>query len=417
METISRRTLLAGSAMGIAAAGLGSTTASATDDPITRWISQNARPITDLKPGNAQIVGLGEAVHATAEITQLKLRIIRNLVEHHGFRAIAFEDDWSLGTQLNDYVLTGCGDLYALMGQLSTEARTHENAELFEYLRAYNATHRDKVRFAGSEYFATRRISYDAVAEYVARRVPHRLAELHRSLDPIRPTTDDMGAYVRWYWQEVKDKAPYVAKARAVYSLVRDLPHRPNDRDYAITEHHARQIRSFYTAFSLPEDQNWVYRDARAAENVRWWHSFTRNKVIYWAASAHTANAPHLRVSEPPVAFRSAGSYLRAWYGDRYRSIGCTFDHGTSLGSLTLPTAPADWFEHQLTATGLDNFMLDLRTHPQPAAVRAWLRQTTKTRGFPDAGPSSYLTGDSLADWFDVVVHTRAVTPTHPLVS
>ena len=112
-----------------------------------------------------------------------------DLVEHHGFRAIAFEDDWSLGTQLNDYALTGRGDLSALMGQLSTEARTHENAELFEYLRAYNATYRDKVRFAGSEYFSTRRLSYDADAEYVARRAPHRLAELHRSLDPIRRTS------------------------------------------------------------------------------------------------------------------------------------------------------------------------------------------------------------------------------------
>ncbi|WP_329005568.1 hypothetical protein OHA18_19510 [Kribbella sp. NBC_00709] len=116
------------------------------------------------------------------------------------------------------------------------------------------------------------------------------------------------------------------------------------------------------------------------AENVRWWHSFTRNKVVYWAASAHTANAPHLQVSEPPVAFRSAGSYLRSWYGD-------------------------------------DNFLLDLRAQPQPAPVRAWLRSTATTRGFPDAGPSSYLTGGSLADWFDVVLHTREVTPTHPLVS
>ncbi|TCC29501.1 erythromycin esterase family protein [Kribbella speibonae] len=415
MEPISRRTLLAGSAL--AAVSLGSPTATATGDPITRWIAQNAKPITELKPGNAQIVGLGEAVHGTAEITRLKLRVVRNLVEQHGFRAIAFEDDWSLGTQLNDYIVTGRGDLHALMRGLSSEARTHEIAELFEYLRAYNATHRDKVRFAGTEYFSTRRLSYDAVAEYVARRAPHRLAELHRNLDPIRPTTDDMGAYVRWYWQEVKDKAPYVAKARAVYSLVRDLPHRPNDRDYAITEHHARQIRSFYTAFSLPDDQNWAYRDARAAENVRWWHSFTRNKVIYWAASAHTANAPHLRASEPPIGFRSAGSYLRTWYGNRYRSITCTFDHGTTLGPITMPPAPTDWFEHQLTATGLDNFLLDLHTHPQPPAVRTWLHQTAKTRGLPEAGPTSCLTGDPLSAWFDTILHTQTVTPTHPLTN
>ena len=43
----------------------------------------------------AQIVGLGEAVHATAELTHLKLRVLRHLVEQLGFRAVAFEDDWS----------------------------------------------------------------------------------------------------------------------------------------------------------------------------------------------------------------------------------------------------------------------------------------------------------------------------------
>ncbi|MFI6827752.1 erythromycin esterase family protein [Kribbella sp. NPDC050241] len=422
--TITRRTFLAGSAVGVATA-TGLAPAQASGDPITSWIARNAEPLGDLDHlrrsiGGAQIVGLGEAVHATAELTHLKLRVVRYLVERLGFRAIAFEDDWSLGTQLNEYVLTGRGDLNALVGQLSTESRTHEIAELFDYLRGYNATHRDKVRFAGAEYFATRQLAYDAIDEYVARRAPHRLAELRRSLTPIRPHLEDIGAYVQWYWKEVKDKAPYVAKAQAVHAMVRKLPHRPNDRDYALTEHHARQILSFYTAFSLPEAEIWSYRDARAAENVRWWHGFSRNKVIYWAANAHTANAPGLRVTVPPdpdVVFRNAGSYLRDWYGDRYRSVGCTVDHGTTLGPVTLPPAPSDWFEHQLTTARKGQFVLELHSRPQPDAVRAWLHGTARTRGLPEYGPASYMTGNSLSDWFDVVIHTPEVTPTHPLVS
>ncbi len=51
MEPISRRTLLSGSAL--AAVSLSGTTAYAMGNSITRWISQNARPITDLNPGNA----------------------------------------------------------------------------------------------------------------------------------------------------------------------------------------------------------------------------------------------------------------------------------------------------------------------------------------------------------------------------
>lgn len=417
---VSRRTLLAGSALGVASvAGLG-TRSYALDDSVDRWIARNAEPLGDLSQlrwsmSGAQIVGLGEAVHGTAELTRLKLRVVRYLVEHLGFRAIAFEDDWSLGTQLNEYVLTGRGDLKALIGQLSREARSQENAELFEYLREYNATHRDKVRFAGAEYFSTRKLSYDAVDEYVARRTPGRLAELRRSLDPIRPNTDDMGAYLQWYWQ-VDDKAPYIAKARAVHALVDSLPHRPNDRDHAITLHHARQIRSFYEAFSLPEAEIPTYRDARAAENVRWWQSFTRSKVIYWAASAHVANAPDLRITAPPgpdTVFPSVGSYLHNWYGARYRPVSFTFDHGTALGPVTLPPAAPDWFEHRLATAGPDQFTLDLRSRPQSTAVRTWLQAPTKTRGIPEAGPSSVMIGNSLAEWFDVLIHTREVTPSH----
>ncbi|GAA0599222.1 erythromycin esterase family protein [Kribbella sandramycini] len=346
-------------------------------------------------------------MHGTAEITRLKLRVVRYLVEELGFRAIAFEDDWSVGTLLNDYVLTGRGDLRALVGQLSRESRTHEIGELFEYLRSYNATHHDKVRFAGAEYFATRQLSYDAIDAYVARRAPHRLAELRRDLKPITPHLTDIGAYIQWYRDDVQNKELFIQRATAVHALVRDLP---SNREQAVIEHHARQIRSFYTAFSLPDEEIWAYRDARGAENVRWWQAFTRSKVIYWAASAHTINAPNLWFSVG-AGFKNVGTYLHEWYGDRYRSLGCTFDHGTALGPVDLPPAAPDWFEYQLNAAASDQFTLDLRS-PQPPAVREWLHRTARTRGLPDV-PGSYLTGDSLSTWFDVLLHTREVSPTH----
>jgi len=46
--------------------------------------------------------------------------------------------------------------------------------------------------------------------------------------------------------------------------------------------------------------------------------------------------------------------------------------------------------------------------------ARKVLNRTAKTRGLPELGTSSWKTGDSLSDWFDVLLHTREVTATRP---
>src|SRR5215218_1809460 len=300
--------------------------------------------------------------------------------------------------------------------------QSRQVAQVLAWLRDYNTGRADKVRFVGVEYYLLRALAYDAVEAYVARTAPQRLAELRRHLRVIRPATADMFAYIQWYLG-VADKEPYLAHARRVYQLVKGLPHRPGDRAHALALHHARQIVSFYEHYSLPQppaSDSLVYRDAHAAQNLRWWRRYSGDKVAYWGASAHTANAPRLRIVVPPGPdwrYATAGSYLRRWYGPRYRSIGFTFDHGTvSLGpgaTVTLPPPAPGWFEQPLGKVGLDQFALDLHT-PAPAPVRRWLQAPIKTRGFPDAGPDSYMAGGSRAQWFDVIVHRQELTPAQP---
>jgi hypothetical protein len=160
---------------------------------------------------------------------------------------------------------------------------------------------------------------------------PHRLPELQRHLEPIRPFTPDIGEYVGWYYG-VADKQPYIDHARRVFELGKGLSHARGDRAWALALQHARQILSFYEFFSLSPQDGLDYRDERAAENLRWWRQRTADKVAYWAASPHTANAAGLQLSGPPgplVQWNSAGFHLRRWYGKGYRSIGFTFDHGT----------------------------------------------------------------------------------------
>jgi hypothetical protein len=43
--------------------------------------------------------------------------------------------------------------------------------------------------------------------------------------------------------------------------------------------------------------------------------------------------------------------------------------------------------------------------------VRRWLHDPVVTRGLPDDGPASVIEGGTLAEWFEVLVHTRTVHP------
>jgi len=250
--------------------------------------------------GTAQIVGLGESVHGAAQETALKVRTLRLLVERLGFRSVAWEKDWTTGLLIDKYSRTGRGDLNGIIARMTEQWRSQPVADLLRWLSGYNAGHADKVRFVGVESYYTGPEAYDAVKSYVARVAPSRLAALRKDLRVIRPTTATMPQYAQWY-AAVADKRPYIRHAHHLYRLIAGLPHPAGDRDHALALHHARQIVSFYEYYNLPGNAQNVYRDAHAAQNLRWWRQRTGDKIVYWAASVHTAAAPDLRIVVPPV--------------------------------------------------------------------------------------------------------------------
>ncbi|WP_157996111.1 erythromycin esterase family protein [Thermomonospora amylolytica] len=432
MDRFSRRaftlalaaTLLAGAAPAAHAGDMG----------VVDWVGRHAVPINGPDPegalndlaalrtvvGDAQIVGLGESTHGAGEETALKHRALRYLVEEMGFRSIAWEDDWTVGLEVNRYLLTGEGDVDAVVRKMSTTWHTREVAAVLEWLRDYNAAHADKVQFVGVEFFSTGLAAYDAVRDHIAEVSPGLLPAADHHLAEIRPKSPDIGAHLRWYYFEVEDKQPYVEHARRLYELVEKAPRRGADHRLAL--HHARQILSWYEYFA--QDNMNDYRDIRAAENLRWWRDRTRDKVVYWAATPHTAAAPDLTITMPDgvLRFDPAGSHLRRWYGHRYKSIAFTFDHGTLIdvnGSpAQVPSPPSDWADAPFGKVRPDQFILNLHT-PAPPKVRAWLRTPSKMRIVADYDPARpdihHMTGAPLSRWFDAVVHRQAVTPPTPL--
>ncbi|MYY09529.1 erythromycin esterase family protein [Streptomyces sp. SID4919] len=155
------------------------------------------------------------------------------------------------------------------------------------------------------------------------------------------------------------------------------------------------------------------------AEGTIQWHEDTSDRIVYWGGIAHTVNGDPRTVSpsSPPMTHRNAGSYLREHFGAGYVSLGLTFHHGTAPYRILPP--PAEFADAVLGGTGLDAYLLDLRADGPPS-VRTWLDTPTRTRLIgpdyePDDDAAYHLSGGSLADWFDAILHTQEVTPVRAL--
>ena len=115
-----------------------------------------AAPLDDLEwldeaIGDARVVAIGETAHGTKEFYQLRHRLLRYLVERHGFDAYAMESGFVEGWRVNDWVHGGDDELSQvqatgityLMG-LVIQMRTH-----LEWMRDHNRNAARPVSFYG----------------------------------------------------------------------------------------------------------------------------------------------------------------------------------------------------------------------------------------------------------------------------
>lgn len=110
-------------------------------------------PDFDLKPldgaaQNAKLMVLGEQAMTTETFSKMKLRLVKYLVRHHGYRAIGMRNGWDMVDGLKHYVDTCQGDVTAEMAGLYTMVQGEAVRDMFKFLCQWNASHpQDKVSF------------------------------------------------------------------------------------------------------------------------------------------------------------------------------------------------------------------------------------------------------------------------------
>jgi erythromycin esterase len=376
---------------------------------------------------DAEVVGLGEATHGSRDFFRMKHRVFRYLVEEKGFRSFSLELPWSSGVRLNEYVLYGKGDLEEIAREeFQGSYRIWNNQDyldLIKWMRDYNLHHSDDpVQFMGNDMGYAGPESYERVTDYVARRYPRlldRVTDLYRGLAP----TTDAGTYSEEYFKlPLAERQERAERTGKVYELLRKQ--RPgagaDQRDHTWMVQHARAIHQMARGMSFDfEDEHqsaamMKLRDQVMAENVAWWHRHTGDRILL---SAHNT---HVSYDSFDARYpKTQGAFLRDALGRDYVSVGFSFYEGAFkafgvednvMRTYRVGAAKPGSNEHTLDKARQDDYVLDLRTAPEPA--RAWLDEKRVTwnigAGWPD--PVEYTI--ALRQAHDVLIHLHDVEAT-----
>jgi erythromycin esterase len=282
----------------------------------------------------ASIVGLGESTHGTREFFQAKDRILRHLVQRHGFRLFAIEANQLAAERINRYVQGGEGSARLVARAMFAVWNTEEVATLIDWIRAYNHVHPDDpVRFAGYD-MQDHHLPIDSLQAFL-RRVEPSLVSLVENLTREYRAQPSYATYhvadsMRLRWAVQADSVLALVSRRRSAWLAAGQP--ASEVEWA---HQAANL--FQQAARFNVELNSPDRDSLMAVNVDWLMQTVAPgvKTVVWAHDVHISHG-----GDPVRSFNAGaqmGAHLKRAHGDRYRALSLLTHEGqyTATRSFT----------------------------------------------------------------------------------
>ncbi|MET9831375.1 erythromycin esterase family protein [Streptomyces sp. NPDC006385] len=387
--------------------------------------------------GDARVVAIGESAHYNREFYRLRHRLLRYLVERHGFSAYAMESGFAEGWLTDNWVRAGdeaadqpnepgrvmADGMTSLMG-LWTQMRAH-----LTWMRRHNLTSSSTVGFYGIDLpgsGVSALPGLDAVIAYLAEADPgYDVAPTIRETALACAASSVFSAHAA---HETYGKLAPESKDALTASLA-DLTARMKARrvDYLRrtgVDAYERALHSLGLTVNLDatlreqsrgtsHGMQFDIRDAAMADTVEWILR-REDRIVVAAHNAHVQRCP---VVLPGVPLSTTmGMQLAARRGADYLVIGTTSATGhtfnTSADLLTGKIfreldAPRPGSLDALMAASHDgSFATDLR-RLSPADART-VRTVTQQRVGADYADARPL------DAFDIIVHLPSVSPAEP---
>ncbi|MFI0789830.1 erythromycin esterase family protein [Streptomyces lydicus] len=382
--------------------------------------------------GDARVVAIGESAHYNREFFQLRHRLLRYLVERHGFSAYAMETGFIESRLVDNWIRGGAEPLGQVMAQgvtslmgLWTQMRDH-----LEWMREHNDNAGRSIGFYGIDLpgsMVSLLPGLDAVLAYLAQADPDLCP------DPgIRETASLYAAASAFSAPEALASYGKLAPERrdALTANLADLAERMRGRrlDYVrrttaeAYEHALQALRITITLDSMiremtrGDQQVMIFnRDAAIADTVEWILR-SEDRIVLAAHNGHVQRWPLTLPGRPPAT--PMGMHLADRLGTDYLVIGTTSGIGKTLNTgpdfytgtlFTEMEPPQPGSLDALMAASHDGpFATDLRrlTPADTTSVRAASQQR--------AGIGAVYSDQSPLDAYDIVIHLPHVTPAEP---
>lgn len=372
----------------------------------------------------ARIVGMGEAVHAAREMSHMKFRVFRYLVEHCGHRAIGLQADFAEAVYLDRWVTGGAGDGEELMKRYMHiwMFRTKPILEMLQWMRNYNTGRADgdKIHFFGLDCVYSD-LHPGLLRDYYERTVP----QLWTQGADVITEVGGLGYYdypgvTADRYNDVLSRLELLESR--VETRKEKLIDRSSEWEYAI---HRRLLTTLKQSFVVwyrirvvDENDGYSLRSSYWAENAVWCADRfgPGGKISVWAHNGLLARGDSVgwngmgafldRREYVPVAFSmSRGEFM---------ALDKRGDQGGRLVTAQLDTDPvAHSINRLFSHADHANFMLNPANINAGSTLDSWLsalRPFLLIGGVYEGIPEDYYYDLVLRDDYDWVIHINETT-------
>ena len=379
-----------------------------------------------------QVVGIGEATHGTHEFYQLTARLARFLVTDMGFTAFALESSFSNCEPINDYLLTGKGNLLeTITGQGYTCWDTDEFVSLLTWLREHNrhVAVENKVHFYGIDVICYQQVARTAVSAYLKKYTPEKTASTDSLFHVL--TDEETKWPTRLDQNVLRDAIVPLHELKNYLRFNKDrLVTISSSKEWENTVRYVETMEEaiFHNIHDLPAPlaASRLARDEYMAQNLFYLmqHERPNTKFIAWAHNDHI----EVDTVDYFPGGKTIGFHLRQRLGSKYYALGMICNKGTFTsrllqsdgywGALQADTILAfeKSFAWDLSQNGKANLLIDFRPSISDPFIDKWLDSPGKVGNgsWVYKGPNKNFKIQRLKSLFDGVIFIEQSTPSHP---